>query len=61
MLAKRIARIISGFIFFIFISLCSAKCMPGFNGLIEPTVVGGRVQFKEKRTGKEVFKPMPIF
>ena len=35
-------------------------CMPELNGLIEPTVLGGRAVIKDKRTGKEVYAHKPI-
>lgn len=36
--------------------VCSAE----FNGLIEPSVLGGKVVMKDKRTGKEVYEYRPI-
>ncbi|MEW5691705.1 MAG: cobaltochelatase subunit CobN [Candidatus Hydrogenedentota bacterium] len=35
-------------------------CVPEFNGLIEPSVLGGRVALKDERTGKEFYEPRPI-
>ena len=41
-------------------AVSSSLCMPEFNGLIEPTVVGGRVAIKDERTGRVVYRPQPI-
>jgi len=35
-------------------------CVPEFNGLIEPSVLGGRVMLEDKRTGKAVYDTAPI-
>ena len=35
-------------------------CVPEFNGVIEPSVLGGRVPLKDERTGKEVYANRPI-
>jgi len=40
--------------------LSHAVCTPEFNGLIEPSVLGGRVAMKDKRAGKEVYAHKPI-
>ena len=40
--------------------LSHSVCTPEFNGLIEPSVLGGRVALKNERTGKEVYVHKPI-
>ncbi len=35
-------------------------CIPEFNGLIEPSVLGGKVAIRDERTGKDVYENMPI-
>ena len=40
--------------------LSHAVCTPEFNGLIEPSVLGGRVAIKDKRADKEVYAHKPI-
>ena len=40
--------------------LTHAVCTPEFNGLIEPSVLGGRVVMQDKRTGKEVYVHKPV-
>jgi cobaltochelatase CobN len=40
--------------------LSHAVCTPEFNGLIEPSILGGRVAMKDKRAGKEVYVHKPI-
>jgi len=35
-------------------------CVPEFNGVIEPSVLGGRVPLKDERTGKEVYDNGPV-
>lgn len=37
-----------------------AMCTSEFNGLIEPSVLGGKVALKDKRTGREVYVYKPI-
>ncbi len=37
-----------------------AICTPEFNGLIEPSVLGGKVALKDERTGKETYVYKPI-
>jgi cobaltochelatase CobN len=37
-----------------------AICIPEFNGLIEPSVLGGRVAFKNEDTGRETYVHKPI-
>ncbi|HIE26300.1 TPA: cobaltochelatase subunit CobN [Candidatus Poribacteria bacterium] len=42
------------------IELSHNVCTPEFNGLIEPSVLGGRVALKDKRAGKEVYAHKPV-
>ena len=35
-------------------------CVPEFNGLIEPSVIGGKIPLEDVRSGKEVYRPVPI-
>lgn len=42
------------------IEISYAMSTPEFNGLIEPSVLGGRVEVKNARTGRDVYKYQPI-
>jgi cobaltochelatase CobN len=37
-----------------------AICFPEFNGLIEPSVLGGKLDLKDERTGKEAYVHKPV-